>query len=67
MLAGGVVPVYHDAEMTFGIGAGHMADFAILRRKMVDNQLRTSNVTDRRVLAATVSYTHLTLPTSDLV
>ncbi len=52
MLAGGVVPVYHDAEMTFGIGAGHMADFAILRRKMVDNQLRTSNVTDRRVLAA---------------
>ncbi len=29
-----------------------MADFAILRRKMVDNQLRTSNVTDHRILAA---------------
>lgn len=29
-----------------------MADFATLRRKMVDNQLRTSNVTDHRVLAA---------------
>jgi protein-L-isoaspartate(D-aspartate) O-methyltransferase len=29
-----------------------MADFETLRRKMVDNQLRTSNVTDRRLLAA---------------
>jgi protein-L-isoaspartate(D-aspartate) O-methyltransferase len=29
-----------------------MADFATARRRMVDNQLRTSNVTDRRVLAA---------------
>jgi protein-L-isoaspartate(D-aspartate) O-methyltransferase len=29
-----------------------MADFAGARRKMVDNQLRTSNITDRRLLAA---------------
>ena len=29
-----------------------MADFATARRRMVDNQLRTSNVTDRRILAA---------------
>lgn len=29
-----------------------MADFETARRRMVDNQLRTSNVTDRRVLAA---------------
>lgn len=29
-----------------------MVDFERLRRLMVDNQLRTSNVTDRRVLAA---------------
>jgi len=28
-----------------------MADFATARRRMVDNQLRTSNVTDRRLLA----------------
>lgn len=29
-----------------------MADFATARRRMVDNQLRTSNVTDRRILTA---------------
>jgi protein-L-isoaspartate(D-aspartate) O-methyltransferase len=29
-----------------------MADFATARRRMVDNQLRTSNITDRRILAA---------------
>lgn len=29
-----------------------MSDYEALRRKMVDNQLRTSNVTDRRLLAA---------------
>ncbi|MGN6487758.1 MAG: protein-L-isoaspartate O-methyltransferase family protein [Devosia sp.] len=29
-----------------------MADFATARRRMVDNQLRTSNVTDRRILSA---------------
>lgn len=29
-----------------------MVDFASARRKMVDNQLRTSNITDRRLLAA---------------
>lgn len=29
-----------------------MTDFATLQKKMVDNQLRTSNVTDRRVLEA---------------
>ena len=29
-----------------------MADFANARRKMVDNQLRTSNITDRRLLTA---------------
>lgn len=29
-----------------------MADFETARRRMVDNQLRTSNVTDRRILAA---------------
>lgn len=29
-----------------------MADFATARTRMVDNQLRTSNVTDRRILAA---------------
>jgi len=29
-----------------------MADFATARRRMVDNQLRTSNITDRRILTA---------------
>ena len=29
-----------------------MVDFATARRRMVDNQLRTSNVTDRRILTA---------------
>jgi protein-L-isoaspartate(D-aspartate) O-methyltransferase len=29
-----------------------MADFETARRRMVDNQLRTSNVTDRRILTA---------------
>src|SRR3954470_23229603 len=29
-----------------------MTDFAALRQRMVDNQLRTSEVTDRRVIAA---------------
>jgi len=29
-----------------------MTDFALLRQRMVDNQLRTSEVTDRRVIAA---------------
>ena len=29
-----------------------MADFTTARRRMVDNQLRTSNVTDRRILTA---------------
>ena len=28
------------------------ADFAVARQRMVDNQLRTSNVTDHRVLSA---------------
>ena len=29
-----------------------MVDYSTARRRMVDNQLRTSNVTDRRILAA---------------
>ena len=33
-------------------GDSAMADFATARRRMVDNQLRTSNVTDRRILTA---------------
>ena len=32
-----------------------MVDFERARKIMVDNQLRTSNVTDRRVLAAMLS------------
>jgi protein-L-isoaspartate(D-aspartate) O-methyltransferase len=33
-------------------GESQMADFATARRRMVDNQLRTSNITDRRILTA---------------
>lgn len=33
-------------------GGVPMADFETARRRMVDNQLRTSNVTDRRILTA---------------
>lgn len=41
----------HSHRQTFHWGIEKMVDFERARKAMVDNQLRTSNITDRRLLA----------------